>query len=405
MIQLAFLALAILIGYVATGPHSGVGAEIKPIVQSHVFSIAGWEFNTILTEQIPGLFHPQDNKDVQAVLQYFKNAEQERALENQVSVAAAGGPGNLSQSEAELNALRQKQEAARREVESVIEQQIRGALEGQGIYSPFFNLHFSFPPVDFILAMPPKNLVISPRDKIEAINETLLDPDTTLQTSEQVESEIYSRLDLSALVIDIGGLGATLPTFVAEDMDLQYTISTAAHEWLHQYLAFKPLGFLYVLNEVGLKQSQDVIDINETLADIIGNEIGNMVYDKYYSQYESPPSSGGGTPGSQPSFDFNAEMRTIRKQVDLLLSEGKVDEAETYMDSMRAYLAGNGYYIRKLNQAYFAFYGTYADQPTSVNPIGAEMKQLRAESTSLKQFLDRASALTSRQALQRASGR
>ena len=403
MVQLLFLAIAVLIGYVATGPHSGVGAEIKPIVQSHVFSIAAWELHTFTTEQIPRLFHSKDTSDVQAVVQYFKNAEQERALESQMSMAAAGGPGSVPQTQKELKALRQEQEAARRTVEAVIEKQIRDTLSEQGIYSPFFNLRFSFPPVDFILAMPPQNLVISPRDRIEAINETLLNPDTSLQTAEQIESEI-EQLNLSALVTDIGGLGATLPTFVAEDMDLKYTLSTAVHEWLHQYLAFKPLGFLYVLNEVGIKQSQDVDDINETLADIVGNEIGNMVYDKYYRQYENSPSGGEGGTGGQPSFDFNAEMRKIRKQVDLLLSEGKIDEAEQYMDAMRVYLADHGYYIRKLNQAYFAFYGTYADQPTSINPIGAEMKQLRTESVTLKQFLDRASSLTSRQALQQAAG-
>jgi len=58
-----------------------------------------------------------------------------------------------------------------------------------------------------------------------------------------------------------------------------------------------------------------------------------------------------------------------------------------------------GHYIRKLNQAYFAFYGTYADRPTSISPIGLELKELRSQSVSLKDFLNEVAAMTSRQDL------
>jgi hypothetical protein len=69
------------------------------------------------------------------------------------------------------------------------------------------------------------------------------------------------------------------------------------------------------------------------------------------------------------------------------------------MEAKRQYLASQGYYLRKLNQAYFAFYGTYADSPTSIDPIGQELKKLRGQSASLKDFLNGAAAMTSRQAL------
>jgi hypothetical protein len=73
------------------------------------------------------------------------------------------------------------------------------------------------------------------------------------------------------------------------------------------------------------------------------------------------------------------------------------------MNDKRDYLAENGYYIRKLNQAYFAFHGAYADSPTSIDPIGAEMKTLRTGSASLREFLERVSTFTSRQALSEAA--
>jgi len=45
----------------------------------------------------------------------------------------------------------------------------------------------------------------------------------------------------------------------------------------------------------------------------------------------------------------------------------------------------NGYYIRKLNQAYFAFYGAYADVPggpAGEDPVGPAVRALRSQSQS-----------------------
>ncbi len=102
---------------------------------------------------------------------------------------------------------------------------------------------------------------------------------------------------------------------------------------------------------------------------------------------------------TEPAFDFNKEMRETRKAVDNYLAQGEIEQAEQYMEQQRQYLAANGYYIRKLNQAYFAFYGTYADSPTSISPIGVELKTLRSQSVSLKEFLDDRSSMTSQQEL------
>ena len=63
-------------------------------------------------------------------------------------------------------------------------------------------------------------------------------------------------------------------------------------------------------------------------------------------------------------------MRALRQQVQDLLAAGKVDEAEALMEQKREEFATHGYFIRKLNQAYFAFYGFYATGPGSIDPIG-----------------------------------
>ena len=82
-------------------------------------------------------------------------------------------------------------------------------------------------------------------------------------------------------------------------------------------------------------------------------------------------------------------MRRIRVHVDELLSQGRVSDAEAYMEAERQELVAAGYNLRRLNQAYFAFYGSYATSPASVDPIGPWMRQLRARSGSLKAFLDK----------------
>jgi hypothetical protein len=90
-------------------------------------------------------------------------------------------------------------------------------------------------------------------------------------------------------------------------------------------------------------------------------------------------------------------MRRIRQQVDRLLAEGQVTQAEAYMEAERLKLVAQGYNLRKLNQAYFAFHGSYALSPGSVDPIGLQIRQLRASSPSLKIFLDRVGWLNSYQ--------
>jgi uncharacterized membrane protein YdfJ with MMPL/SSD domain len=94
-------------------------------------------------------------------------------------------------------------------------------------------------------------------------------------------------------------------------------------------------------------------------------------------------------------------MRQIRQNVEAYLADGQIDQAEKYMNEQRDYLQTQGYYIRKLNQAYFAFYGTYADTPTYTNPIGAAIQNIRDKSNSLNDFLKSLANVTSVKGLDR----
>ena len=65
------------------------------------------------------------------------------------------------------------------------------------------------------------------------------------------------------------------------------------------------------------------------------------------------------------------------------------------MEQRRQFLAEHGHYIRKLNQAYFAFHGTYADNPASISPIFDQLSDLRAASPSLGDFVKVVAAVSS----------
>ena len=93
-----------------------------------------------------------------------------------------------------------------------------------------------------------------------------------------------------------------------------------------------------------------------------------------------------------PEFDFNAEMRLTRVHVDQLLASGQITQAESYMDARRIVFVQHGYEIRKLNQAYFAFYGAYNAQPggspeAGNDPVGPAVQALRKHSASLGDFV------------------
>jgi hypothetical protein len=212
----------------------------------------------------------------------------------------------------------------------------------------------------------------------------------------EIEAQV-DALGVSSMVTELGGFGGTYPTFVADDVTLPWTLSTAAEEWLHQYLAFTPLGFRYLLDTSGLARNYQVATMNETLAGIVSDEIAELVLDTYYYPQSSAPNPRSAV--QDEPFDFARFMRKLRLEVDELLANGRVEEAERLMEERRQVLVSKGYYIRKLNQAYFAFYGTYADEPTSVDPIGLEMRALRQQSVSLSAFLNTAVSMSSRQDL------
>jgi len=362
---------------------------LRSIVEPYRFSLAKWEFKTLPDEVKQSLFGKPEKVDdeISVVADYFALNEQIRKLE------ADREQGDASSET--LKKLREQRAALAVEVERILEKQIREALAGQGIFNPADWSEVRFPPLSFRLETPPHLLVVSPRDRIESIREIPLQPAVSLEEAEAIEAEV-DKLGVSSLMVELGGFGGTFPTLVSDDASLRFTLDTIVEEWLHQYLSFKPLGFRYVLDTIGVSRNYEIATMNETVASMVSQEIGALVLGKYYSQQENGMKQ---SQTAKSGFDFNKEMREIRKAVDEYLARGETEAAEAFMEQKRQYLASMGYRIRKLNQAYFAYYGTYADEPTSISPVGVELKKLREQSASLKDFLDKVAIMTSRQDL------
>jgi hypothetical protein len=188
---------------------------------------------------------------------------------------------------------------------------------------------------------------------------------------------------------------------VMRTSDLRWLTEVVSHEWTHNFLTLRPLGIRY-------DSTPEMRTMNETTASISGKEIGQQVIKEFYPELLANELAGPGLvahtsrpprPGDfrQP-FDFRKEMHETRVTVDQLLAVGKITDAEKYMEARRQVFWDNGYALRKLNQAYFAFYGAYADIPGGAageDPVGPAVRALREKSSSLSDFLYRISKMTS----------
>ena len=90
-------------------------------------------------------------------------------------------------------------------------------------------------------------------------------------------------------------------------------------------------------------------------------------------------------------------MRQTRLATERLLSEGKIEEAEAYMEERRSLLVENGYFVRKINQAYFAFHGSYATSAASVSPIEGLLLELWERTGTVGGFIKTAGSFGSYQ--------
>ena len=280
--------------------------------------------------------------------------------------------------------------------ESILQEQISTTLSDLGLTTAGQPL----PPVLFHITPLPYDLIISPRNKIQQDASISLIPTLSVDQQDALENKVDTGLDVSSLVVPVGGIG-TYPTMVMRTTALDWLSDTIAHEWTHNWLTLRPLGLNY-------DTTPELRTMNETTASIAGHEISLIVLKRYYPELVAGVTLQDiSLPAATVNavFNFNTEMHLTRVHTDDLLEQGKINDAEAYMEQRRQFFWQNGYPIRKLNQAYFAFYGAYADipgGPAGEDPVGPAVRQLRAQSATLSDFLNKIAGMSSFKQLQAA---
>ena len=309
----------------------------------------------------------------------------------------------IAAEQAELELLIEERDQVSPLAEAILQDQLAEIIKSMDLDV----LGAVFPPVLFHSTPLPWALIVSPREGIW--QEANISLQTNLNVLEHIalENAVGHSLDVSTLVVPVGGIGS-YPTMIAQSSNLNWLVEVIAHEWIHNFLTLRPLGLLYERNQ-GLRT------INESVANIAGKELGAEIIKRYYPELVPLPTPAPNEvfpentifeEGFDAPFDFRAEMYETRIKVDALLVNGAIDEAEAYMEARRLIFWDAGYAIRKLNQAYFAFHGSYADQaagPAGEDPVGNAVRALRAQSNSLEAFVRQLAYVTSVEELMKIS--
>ncbi len=348
------------------------------------FSIVHWEVTQLTgfaLNRSAGLVSNRIATDAQ-IYQYFDRLRQTRSIHQSLSRQDAGV--DQAQRQRQYDALLHQAQALRLPVEGRYEMALEAAVRRIGLVEgvPLFtDITLVWPPVATGFSVPPHILIVSPRDRIEIRDTQLLRTDLSDAEASRVETQTESK-GVSALVDQIGGLGA-YPSIADQDDSPLGLMQTVAHEWMHEYLVFHPLGARYAA-------SNDMTFINETVAQLAGRELGSLASDLLGLSLPAPAAPANVQPPQTPAplrIDFNRTMHDLRLEVDQLLKEGQIDEAERRMNATQRLLSANGYNIRRINQAYFAFYGSYGDNAAASNPLAAKIDALRRENPSLRSFI------------------
>lgn len=407
---LIIISLALLLRSVV--PPADKTESVRAFTRTIEFDFGSWMLDALGIKQRQAalsLPHYMDEKQQKTlVYQCLDLVKEIRSVNSEIEKIysdsnSASNEEELSPFKLQLNELTSRQNRLAPVCESILQGQVNTVLSSMS-----FTLGGqAIPPVLYHATPLPYALIVSPRSVIHQDANISLRTDMTLSEMISLEQQVEKGLDVSALVVPIGGIGV-YPTMVLNTPHLQSLLEIVSHEWIHNYLNLRPLGLSY-------EKNSETRTMNETTAAISETEIALNVLKRYYPEAVPPPAvpseQDQQNPNSAPAlpvFDYNAEMHQTRVKTDELLKEGKIIEAENYMESRRQIFLENGYQIRRLNQAYFAFYGAYASEPggsAGEDPVGPAVRALRDQSRSLVEFVNRISWMTSFDELKKAVNR
>lgn len=374
--------------------------KVRAYTRSLEFDYVEWMANAAVIKLraasvgLPYTLGREEQKQI--VMEYFRNTQ--AILEKEYQLSQIYADASITSKEAatqpirdDLTKLYARQNQIAPLAEAVLQDQVAQVLAENGLTTggqPIPSVWYHSTPL-------PMALIVSPRERIEQTANISINTNITVDEQVKLEDEVAQGLNVSSLVVQIGGVGV-YPTMVARTTNMPWVLNTIAHEWIHNYLTLRPLGMLY-------GETPELRTMNETTASIAGDEIGALVIEKFYPELKPAASfpdlelvslsfdRPDPATLTRPPFDFRAQMHETRINADALLAEGKIEEAEAYMEARRQIFLRNGYLLRKINQAYFAFHGAYADVPGGAageDPVGPAVRELRARSDSLADFIN-----------------
>ncbi len=300
---LALIAVAATAGGVLLYRDLSSGDPIDAVANRNAYDVLGWELRHFPEKwlyKLATVFEGSRSEAEEDALigRYFELTADIRALERAQTALPPGAAPRGDGSDADrLAEARRERRAIENDVEETLEGRISDFLADQGfaMNPPLFSdIDLFFPPLDFELDRPPKVLAVSPRDRIELDRNYLLEPGLGAEAVAAIESETEES-GVSALVVNTGGV-ATYPSVIPELASYHSIVETVIHEWLHQYLAFYPLGRSYF-------SGQEARTLNETVANLAGRELADLFSERFGAP--TPPSTPGQTGGRLGAdFDF-----------------------------------------------------------------------------------------------------
>lgn len=389
----------------ASEPSRSLETRLTLLLQGESFYFPEWALQAWAEKLLLSVANPQafldDETQRRAVRRYLQRLSEAReaaaALEREVSAPTPPEPEAIAALRRQWEAAHGRAQALCPLAEAILSEQLGVILAQEGLAL----LGQPIPPVQIRLTAMPNLLVLSPRERIALTTSFPLRADLTADEMDRLERRVDGQLNLSSLVVPLGGL-AFYPAMIMEATGLPELTEIIAHEWTHHWLFMGPLGWFY--------DRPEARTINETVADLAGKAMGRAWLARFYPEdLPSPPADAAPAPAppERPAFDFGRELAKTRTVVERLLAQGEVRRAELYMEARRRVFVAHGYALRKLNQAYFAFYGAYAAEEGAAgaeDPIGPRVRRLWAQSPSLRAFLFRMLFITDLAGLRRALG-
>ncbi|NTU75723.1 MAG: hypothetical protein HGA86_06350, partial [Anaerolineaceae bacterium] len=287
ILSITFISLILIFFFSGSNmPPGQPGDDVRASTRSIEFDFVSWMLNAfwVKNEQsalsIPA--YMSDAQQSQHVRDTMILVDQRDRLRYQIELIysdpkikdPAAASLDLRNKEAELTSRLDKYQPL---AEEILQNQVSAVLTDIGLTTGGKPL----PPLLYHTTDLPLAMIISPRNVIEQKNNISLLPNLTIEQITRLEQEVEKRLDVSALVVEVGGIGV-YPTMVMSSSSLPWVSDTIAHEWIHNYLTLRPLGLNY-------ETTPELRTMNETTASIAGNEIGEEVLRHYYPELAPPP--------------------------------------------------------------------------------------------------------------------